>query len=66
MKYYHVYANHKTVKEISHKEYFKLSQRPNFMVCWIDGEDIGFIKNNNVILVSLVQLEQILNSSKEA
>jgi hypothetical protein len=36
------------------------------MVCWIDGEDIGFIKNNNVILVSLVQLEQILNSSKEA
>ena len=67
MKYYHIYADEKTVREISQQEYNKLSQRPNYFVCAVDDGYILFVKCQSVICVPKAQLEQVLNgNSKEA
>ena len=59
--YYHIYADGKTVREISEEQYFKL-QRRNCLVCWLDEEGIVFVKGYSVIHIPLKQLKQILKT----
>ena len=61
MKYFHLYADEKTVKEVSLQEYAKLSH----FRCGVDDGYIVFVKGHYVIIVPRAQLKQVLNGKKE-
>ena len=64
MKYFHVYADHKTVKELSEKEYFKVFERKNWLLGWIDDTDILFYNNDGAVCLTLEQLRKVLDLNK--
>lgn len=65
MKYFHLYADQKTVREISQQEYARLSQRLGYTVCWVDNSGVLFVKGHYVIHVPKAQLAQVLNGDKK-
>ena len=65
MKYFHVYADHKTVKEISQREYWKVYGRKNWLLGWIDDERLLFCKDGGSVLLTLEQLRKVLELNKK-
>lgn len=66
MKYFWLYADGKTVKEISWEEYRKLFVSKNrYLLCRIYSDtEIAFRKGNNYIWLPLRQLKEILGNER--
>ncbi len=64
-RYFHVYADRKTVRELTGQEYNRLSQELGYACAWMDDADIVFVKGSNVNFLSLEQLRQILNAAEK-
>lgn len=65
MKYFHVMSDRKTLRELSREDYLKTVGRKNWMLGWIDGKDILFVKNTDVIYFSMEQLQKSLQLNKK-
>ncbi len=64
-RFFHVYADRKTIREIPETEYHRLTQSTASMAAWLDEEGIVFVKLENVIHIPFQQLTQILDANKK-
>ena len=60
-KFFHIYADGKTVKEISWQEWQKLNRsRTQYLLCRLHKNEIAFSKGSNWIWLPLGQVKEIL------
>jgi len=64
-KYYHLYSDRKTVKEITREKFFRLlkyeRKKNNPRLCILSGSGLYFYKGRDFMYVPIVQLAIILN-----
>jgi hypothetical protein len=60
-KYFKFLADHKTVRQINNKEYYKLTtDDPDRLICFVTKSEVAFRKGECYIAIPLAQLNQIL------
>jgi len=70
LEYYWLLSDGKTVRQISHEEWFNMN-RQNWnrkcnlnLICFMDSSFLQLRRGKNYVTVSLKQLKQLLNGDK--
>lgn len=62
-RFFHLYANGKTVKELDYDTFLRRTNRKNWLLVSVFRRGIGIIKDGQAEWIPRKQLEQILEAS---